>query len=164
MFPIKWNDAFRKKDGTLVNMEDMGGGGSSDIPEYSEADAGKVLRVDDSGELEWTTVNGMKLYYKDITYNKNAGYIWSQITGDYYLGQFRPDNVPGINVNGYTPIFAGVEMLYDSSVAIANVNKFHGYGGGYGLTILANKNAVDSALSNPIRVYYVKNSDSSELV
>lgn len=30
MFPIPWNRLFRKKDGTLVNMEDMGGssGGS----------------------------------------------------------------------------------------------------------------------------------------
>ena len=28
MFPIPWNKTFRKKDGTLVNMEDMGGGSS----------------------------------------------------------------------------------------------------------------------------------------
>ncbi len=36
MFPINWNDAFRKKDGTLVNMEDMGGGGGggSFTPDY----------------------------------------------------------------------------------------------------------------------------------
>lgn len=66
MFPIPWNRAFRKKDGTLVNMEDMGGGGSSDIPEYSEADAGKVLAVNDSGELEWATVSSSDSHYNRI--------------------------------------------------------------------------------------------------
>lgn len=36
MRPIPWNKAFRKKDGTLVNMEDMGGGGGggSFTPDY----------------------------------------------------------------------------------------------------------------------------------
>ena len=58
MFPIPWNKAFRKKDGTLVNMEDMGGGGGgSDIPEHSVADAGKVLGVDENGDLAWVEVS-----------------------------------------------------------------------------------------------------------
>lgn len=35
MFPINWNDAFRKKDGTLGTMEDSGGsGGGSFTPDY----------------------------------------------------------------------------------------------------------------------------------
>lgn len=61
MFPIPWNRAFRKKDGTLVNMEDIGGG-SSDLPEYSSEDAGKVLAVNDGGELAWVTVSGNSHY------------------------------------------------------------------------------------------------------
>ncbi len=55
MFPIPWNRAFRKKDGTLVNMEDMGGGGS-DLPEHTAEDAGKVLSVDDNNALQWKPV------------------------------------------------------------------------------------------------------------
>ena len=58
MFPINWNDVFRKKDGTLVNMEDIGGGGGSELPEHSAEDAGKVLGVDDEGNLAWVTVSG----------------------------------------------------------------------------------------------------------
>ena len=59
MFPIPWNKAFRKKDGTLVNMEDIsGGGGGSDIPPHSSSDAGKVLGVDEDGNLAWVTVSG----------------------------------------------------------------------------------------------------------
>lgn len=58
MRPIPWNKAFRKKDGSLVNMEDIGGGGGSVLPEYSEADAGKVLGVDENGDLAWVTVSG----------------------------------------------------------------------------------------------------------
>lgn len=58
MRPIPWNKAFRKKDGSLVNMEDIGGGGGSALPEYSEADSGKVLGVDENGDLAWVTVSG----------------------------------------------------------------------------------------------------------
>lgn len=57
MFPIPWNKTFRKKDGTLVNIEDAmsGGGGGSDLPPHSSSDAGKVLTVGDDGTLEWDT-------------------------------------------------------------------------------------------------------------
>lgn len=60
MFPIPWNKAFRKKDGTLVNMEDMGGGGS-DLPQHSAEDAGKVLGVTEEGNLAWVEVSGGNL-------------------------------------------------------------------------------------------------------
>lgn len=55
MFPIPWNKAFRKKDGTIVNIVDAmsGGGGGSDLPPHSSTDAGKVLTVADDGTLEW---------------------------------------------------------------------------------------------------------------
>lgn len=60
MFPIPWNKAVRKKDGNLVTLEEFagGGGGGSELPEYSEADAGKVLGVDENGDLAWVTVSG----------------------------------------------------------------------------------------------------------
>lgn len=58
MRPIPWNKAFRKKDGTLVNMEDIGGGGGSSLPPYSSADAGKVLGVTEQGTLAWGEVKG----------------------------------------------------------------------------------------------------------
>lgn len=55
MFPIPWNKAFRKEDGTVVNIADAisGGGGGSDLPPHSSTDAGKVLTVADDGTLEW---------------------------------------------------------------------------------------------------------------
>lgn len=60
MFPIPWNKAFRKKDGTIVNIADAmsGGGGGSDLPPHSAADAGKVLGVTNEGTLAWVTVSG----------------------------------------------------------------------------------------------------------
>lgn len=62
MFPIPWNKAFRKKDGTLVNMEDIAEGGGSDLPEHSSADAGKVLGVTDNNSLAWVAGGSLHLY------------------------------------------------------------------------------------------------------
>lgn len=43
MFPIPWNKAFRKKDGTVVNIEDaMSGGGSYTLPTASAETKGGV--------------------------------------------------------------------------------------------------------------------------
>ena len=57
MFPLPWNFPFRKKDGTIVNVVDAmsgGGGGGSDLPDYDSSDAGRVLGVDENGDLEWS--------------------------------------------------------------------------------------------------------------
>lgn len=70
MFPLRWNFPFRKKDGTMVNLEDaMGGGGSSELPEYSAEDAGKVLTVTEEGELAWGIVSGGSSHYTVSTTN-----------------------------------------------------------------------------------------------
>lgn len=63
MFPLPWNKAYRKKDGSLTTIDDAiqnggGGGGSSELPDYDSSDAGKVLSVDESGELEWSEGGG----------------------------------------------------------------------------------------------------------
>lgn len=59
MFPIPWNKAYRKKDGSLDIIDNVigGGGGGSELPSYSAADAGKVLGVNAQGQLEWVTVS-----------------------------------------------------------------------------------------------------------
>lgn len=101
MFPIRWNFPFRKKDGSIVNIEDAmseGGGGYTlptasantkggikvglglkmvgeklnldaepELPEYGIADAGKVLGVDETGELAWITVSGGSTFVRAKT-------------------------------------------------------------------------------------------------
>lgn len=58
MFPISWNNIFRKKDGALVTMDEaMSGGGGGSIPPHSAADAGKVLGVTNDGSLAWVEVS-----------------------------------------------------------------------------------------------------------
>lgn len=61
MFPLPWNKAYRKKDGSLTTIDDViqnGGGGGNELPDYDSSDAGKVLSVDNSGELEWSEGGG----------------------------------------------------------------------------------------------------------
>lgn len=53
MFPIPWNFPFRKKNGNLVNIGDAIDEGT-ELPEHGEGDAGKVLSVDENGDLEWS--------------------------------------------------------------------------------------------------------------
>ena len=82
MFPINWNDAFRKKDGTLGTMEDAGGGGGgSALPEYSSSDAGKVLGVDSEGALEWMA-SGVHLYRTTSVVGNWHGLIYD---GQYFI-------------------------------------------------------------------------------
>lgn len=98
MFPLKANEPYIKETGERSTLGAMlGEGGGSDLPEYTEADAGKYLGVDEEGSLEWDDVlpeyteadsgkylgvdeegllewknfptppTGTKIYYKDFT-------------------------------------------------------------------------------------------------
>ena len=86
MFPIPWNFPFRKRDGSLGKIEDLSGsytlptasaetkGGvkigsgltmtgevlsaDAQLPAYTSAEAGKVLVVNEQGQLAWATVSG----------------------------------------------------------------------------------------------------------
>lgn len=69
MFPIPWNRAFRKKDGTLVNMEDIaGGGGGESLPEHTLEDAGKLLGVAGDNSLAWISASSLHMY--EVTTNQ----------------------------------------------------------------------------------------------
>lgn len=96
MFPIPWNKAFRKKDGTVVNIADAmsGGGGGSDLPPHSAADAGKVLTVGDEGELEWHEAGaggGQVVLDYNQTYDSGSGSheyhetVTLEESGTYYI-------------------------------------------------------------------------------
>lgn len=107
MFPIPWNFPFRKKDGSLGKIEDLGGsytlptasadtkGGvkigsgltmegevlSADIPSYSIAEAGKVLGVDNEGNLAWVTVQGGGGFARGkVSVSANAKIIGKEVT------------------------------------------------------------------------------------
>lgn len=55
-FPLNSNQAYIKDTGERTTLGAIvGSGGGSDLPEYSAADAGKVLTVDVSGALTWST-------------------------------------------------------------------------------------------------------------
>ena len=159
MFPINWNDLFRKKDGTLGTMEDLGGGGSV-LPEHSSSDAGKVLGVDNEGELQWEILpSGMKVYYKDVTYNTSSGFVSWQIAEGYYIYRITPQNTNGVDVAGYTPISCHVKMAFGSSVGFLQLVNIGAYGGDFGFVGIGNKSDISTLVESPIRVYYVKNTD-----
>lgn len=172
MRPIPWNKAFRKRDGSLVNMEDIGGGGGSALPEYSEADAGKVLGVDEEGLLEWGELpaSGAKLYYK----------TWERsLSGDSELAKFSDGAASSsgihiakfdasyggnnISINGYTPISA---IAIDSATGYAYMVGLQQMGDsgqyGYQVTYAIGSRAITSS-GCKVRVFYVKNEDLNVL-
>lgn len=62
-FPLNSNDAYIKTTGERTTLgAALGSGGTSELPEYSESDAGKVLTVGDDGELEWNEPEEGGLY------------------------------------------------------------------------------------------------------
>lgn len=54
MFPLNSNLPYIKDDGTRDKLGNVIGSGGSELPEYGIANAGNILSVDDTGELEWT--------------------------------------------------------------------------------------------------------------
>ena len=109
MFPIPWNFPFRKKDGSLGKIEDLGGtytlptassetkGGvkigsgltmtgevlstDAQLPSYSIAEAGKVLGVDENGDLAWVTVQGGGGFGRGkVTVSASAKIIGKEVT------------------------------------------------------------------------------------
>lgn len=60
MFPLNSNMPYIKDTGERDKLGNVigSGGGSSELPEHSIADAGKVLGVNNEGNLAWVTVSG----------------------------------------------------------------------------------------------------------
>lgn len=166
MFPIPWNKAFRKKDGTLVNMEDLGGGGS-DLPEHSSEDAGKVLGVDGEGLLEWKTLSGgTKIYYKDYTvrwsgYTELAKFQSSTASGSgFYV--CTPSDTGDVSINGYTPISSFAIDKRTGYKMAAFIEKSGDNNNNYKISFtLATK--IPDMESVGVRVHYVKNEDLQQL-
>lgn len=78
MFPKKDSDSYVKSTGersTLGQMIGSGGGGGSDLPPHSVADAGKVLGVTDEGTLAWVTVSGGGNRYSPANVNISASLV-----------------------------------------------------------------------------------------
>lgn len=81
MFPLNSNMPYIKDTGERDKLGNVigSGGGSSDLPEYSIADAGKVLGVDEDGDLAWVTVSGGNQFsfapsrYENWNVNGKAG-------------------------------------------------------------------------------------------
>lgn len=73
MFPISWNNIFRKKDGGLISMDEaISGGGGGSLPPHSAADAGKVLGVSNDGTLAWIEVSSGGNRYSNGSSNVTA--------------------------------------------------------------------------------------------
>ena len=76
MFPLNSNTPYIEDSGKRARLGDvLGGGSGSELPEYSEADAGKVLAVDDTGDLEWATVSVGNTNFGIVGVHTRAGNV-----------------------------------------------------------------------------------------
>lgn len=93
MFPLNNNDEYIDSTGKRSKLGDAMSSGESNIPEYSESDAGKVLTVGEDGELIWdnTGSGGGSPYIGIDVPSQDLG-----SDGDFYM-QYK-------NVYSKTPI------------------------------------------------------------
>lgn len=105
MFPLNSNDQYIDSNGKRSTLGNAigSGGGSSELPEHTSADAGKVLKVADDGSLEWDEDGG---------------------AGGVYVGTTNPDPLIGENGDYYYKRFpVGVEWS-----SVLNIVGYFGYG------------------------------------
>ena len=168
MFPLNSNLPYIKDDGTRDKLGNVigsgGGGGGSELPDYSETDAGKVLKVDNEGLLEWGELPaGTKIYvkaYNNITFDKafNLASFSSNAAESsslyYYTRQGGTAN--NLRINGYTLISVkstSSKMVIPTTMAIEpNYEFIEG--------LISNSGNVSSYSFN---AYYVKNEDLANL-
>ena len=172
MFPINWNDIFRKKDGTLGTMEELGG---SSLPEYSSSDAGKVLGVDDEGGLEWNDVPSELPEYSSSEAGKvlgvdNDGLLeWNDLptpptgTKIYYKDYSVPNvtNVPlakfsdgEASASGYNICYfnvypyAPVSIAGYTPISAMAIDNYTGYGFNVSLSVSGNAIYLSIGIAN----------------
>lgn len=107
MFPIKSNDPYIQKNGTRSTLGSVigsggGGGGGSDIPEHTSTDAGKVLGVNNSGNLAWVEV--LPEYTssdagKVLGIDENGNLAWATVSGGNQFS-FASGEYENWNANG----------------------------------------------------------------
>lgn len=132
MFPIKWNDFFRKKDGTFVSMEDMGGGSSVNWMSQSEWNE---LTFDEKKAAGFTAIGsqgstqGTYYDYSNVTnwkYNSEyANVIDIFFNGDFNFHGFVSDTAGDIVVTGSN--ISGTRTS-SSKVFICNGVDYDNYG------------------------------------
>lgn len=83
-FPLSSNDPYIKDTGERSTLGKVigsgGGGGTSELPEYSIADAGKVLTVNNSGSLVWATPAASGNRYAAANINAPVPGVTSNVT------------------------------------------------------------------------------------
>lgn len=97
MFPIPWNFPLRKKNGNLVNIGDAIDEGT-ELPAHGEGDAGKVLSVDENGDLEWSDDISSKI--QTLTNNLSDEVETRAKVGAHNLMPFDLDYVKSKNTSG----------------------------------------------------------------
>lgn len=107
MFPLNSNDQYIDSNGKRSKLGDTigSGGGGSELPEHTAADAGKVLKVADDGSLEWDEDGG---------------------AGGVYVGTTNPDPLIGEDGDYYYKRANEFEWLKSSNFQFDTTQKIYG--------------------------------------
>ena len=161
MFPIPWNFPFRKKDGSLGTMEDLGGQytlptASADIKGGVKIGSGltmdgEVLKVDGS-------IGGSSLYVGMVSPSNSLGN-----NGDIYIKYAAPlvPILSGVSASViYSSqmdadgpawkLFDGKDDTFWSSALYSSTNQYCGYDFGEGNSVLVNRIGINPRAFNGV--------------
>ena len=130
-FPLNSNQAYIKNTGERTTLgAAIGAGGStptSELPEYSEADAGKVLKVANDGTLEWDEDGGAGgvLVGTDAPTSdlgENGNYYYKRNNNGYGVTAYG--TLQGSGTTGYGNVYhAAVDLTIKGIRAMCTQNK-----------------------------------------
>lgn len=144
MFPIPWNFPLRKKNGNLVNIGDAIDEGTK-LPEHTSSDEGKLLSVDENGDLEWSDAVNSEI--QTLTKYANSQSNPNLLDNPFFTVNQRDANTYGATNENAWKYTVDRWQKYDGATGTTQIDVISG-----GITMTNSSDVTDGVLSQNIEL------------